>query len=84
MSSKNLDYLFVNNSHCIEQMFGYIIALTQGVGKMKDTINNKYNDLYANSLDFRIFVEKMEKYSTDEIIALYGAKLDIIYYLVET
>ena len=45
---------------------------------MKDIINSKYNDLYVNSAEFRLFVEKMEKYSTDELNTLYGTKSNII------
>lgn len=39
---------------------------------MKEIIQIKYNELYLNSAEFRIFVENMEKYSTEEIISLYG------------
>jgi len=45
---------------------------------MKDTIQKQYSNLILSSDDFRAFVEKMEKYSTDEIIALYDLKNDII------
>lgn len=41
-------------------------------------INKKYSDLIVNNCDFRMFVENMEKYSTDEIITLYALKIDII------
>lgn len=47
---------------------------------MKELINQQYNDLYANSLDFRLFVEKMDKYSTEEIKHLYDLKIDVISY----
>lgn len=43
-------------------------------------IINQYNNLISISDDFRAFVEKMDKYSTDEIIALYDLKNDIISY----
>lgn len=42
---------------------------------MREVINKKYTDLIANNGEFRAFVEKMDKYSTDEIIALYGLKI---------
>lgn len=48
---------------------------------MKDIINREYINLISNNADFSAFVEDMEKYSTDEIIALYGLKNDIISYL---
>ena len=48
---------------------------------MKNKINQKFNDLYVDSCEFRAFVEKMNKYSTDEIIEQYGLKTDTISYL---
>lgn len=45
---------------------------------MKGLINQKYNDFIMNSFEFREFVAKMDKYSTEEIQALYGLKSDII------
>lgn len=38
---------------------------------MKEAIKKQYNNM-LNNADFRAFVEIMDKYSTDEIIALYG------------
>lgn len=45
---------------------------------MNEYINQQYNNLYEESADFRAFVESMEKYSTEEIAALYELKLDVI------
>lgn len=50
---------------------------------MKNAINKKYNDLYANSFEFRLFVEKMEKYSNEEIKAKYGLKINALFYPVD-
>lgn len=41
---------------------------------MTDIIREQYTNLIVDSADFRTFVKKMEKYSTDEIIAEYGLK----------
>lgn len=43
-------------------------------------IKEQYNNLTLNSAKFRAFVEKMDKYSTEEIIELYDLKSDIICY----
>lgn len=45
---------------------------------MNELINEKYINLIANSGEFREFVNKMDKYTTEEIIALYELKNDII------
>lgn len=45
---------------------------------MNELINKQYADLILNNADFRAFVEKMDKYSTDEIIVKYGLILDTI------
>jgi len=47
---------------------------------MKERINKKCANLITDNADFRAFVEQMEKYSTEEIIALYGLDNDIIFY----
>lgn len=47
---------------------------------MNDLIQRQFNDLYANSADFRIFVERMQKYSTDEIVRKYGLNTELISY----
>lgn len=47
---------------------------------MKEVINQQYINLYAENDDFRIFIRKMDKLSADEIVALYGLKIDIISY----
>lgn len=47
---------------------------------MKDLIQKNYNDLYANSADFRIFVERMQKYNTDEIVRKYELNTELISY----
>lgn len=45
---------------------------------MKEQINQKYNNLIANSAQFRQFVIDMDKLSTNEIIARYELKTDLI------
>lgn len=50
---------------------------------MKDIINRKYNDFIMNSLEFREFVSKMDKYSTEEIQTLYDLKINAIFYPVD-
>lgn len=47
------------------------------MSKLKN-INDLYTNLIANNADFRAFVESMEKYSTDEIIAMYELENDVI------
>lgn len=42
----------------------------------------QYATLIMNNDDFRAFVESMEKYSTKEIIALYGLENSLISYSV--
>lgn len=44
-----------------------------------ENINDLYTNLIANNADFRAFVESMEKYSTDEIIAMYELEMIISY-----
>lgn len=39
---------------------------------MKELIDKTYDDLMVNTDDFSHFIESMEKYSTEEIISLYG------------
>lgn len=48
------------------------------VKKVSKIINEMYVNLIANSANFRQFVEDMEKYTTEEIIAEYGLKNSII------
>lgn len=50
---------------------------------MSETINKEYTNLIANYFEFRRFVEKMDKISTEEIIARYELKTDIISYFLD-
>lgn len=47
---------------------------------MSETINKEYTNLTADSFEFRRFVESMDKIPTEEIIARYELKTDIISY----
>ena len=47
---------------------------------MNEYINQQYNRIYQESADFRIFVDNMSKYSTNEIIEQYNLQCDIISY----
>lgn len=47
---------------------------------LKEIIKNQYSNLILNSDEFRQFVENMDKLSTNEIIAEYELKNDIISY----
>ena len=44
----------------------------------ENNVKDIYSIFIANNADFRVFVENMEKYSTDEIINLYGLKNAIV------
>lgn len=44
---------------------------------MTEIISKMYGNLIADSADFRQFVEDMEKYTTEEILAEYGLKNSI-------
>lgn len=45
---------------------------------MNDIINSQYNNLYRESPDFRAFVKDIENLTDEELIALYGLKIDTI------
>ena len=45
---------------------------------MKEIINEQYQKLYSESVEFRLFVEKMEKLSTNEIKAEFGVNNKVI------
>ena len=45
---------------------------------MNELINKQYANLICNSADFRAFVKKTEKYSNDELLALYEAENEVI------
>lgn len=39
---------------------------------MKDIIQKQFNDLYANSAEFRIFADRLKEVSTEDIQREYG------------
>lgn len=50
---------------------------------MNELINQMYQNLYENSLEFRLYVEKMKNVSTEELEAKYEQKIKAISYPVE-